>query len=280
MQVAKLDPAQRTLTATDLAFRIAPRINAAGRMDVASDVVELFTTRDAVRAGELAGKLDRLNSERQQAEADMLDQIDRRLREEPDFQSSRCIVVEGEGWHRGIIGILASRVVDRMRRPAMVIALEGGEAHGSGRSVPGFHLLNAIESCKQLFTRFGGHSHAVGFSLPAARVPELRSHLEAWAATARGGDGAQPALPCGLAPRPNYPGYFFTWLRRLEPLGNGNEEPVFVAYNVRLTAPVATHQGAPHLPAARPRGRAAPVGPPWDGIGRRASRRSAWSKAR
>ena len=89
-------------------------------MDVASDVVELFTTRDAVRAGELAGKLDRLNSERQQAEADMLDQIERRLREEPAFQASRCIVIEGEGWHRGIIGILASRVVDRMRRPAMV----------------------------------------------------------------------------------------------------------------------------------------------------------------
>ena len=156
MQVAKLDPAQRALTATDLAFRIAPRINAAGRMDVASEVVELFTTRDPVRAGELAAKLDRLNGERQQAEAAMLEEIDRRLREDPAFEASRCIVIEGEGWHRGIIGILASRVVDRMRRPAMVIALEGGEAYGSGRSVPGFHLLNAIEGCKELFTRFGG----------------------------------------------------------------------------------------------------------------------------
>ncbi len=237
MQVAKLDPAQRTLTATDLAFRIAPRINAAGRMDVASDVVELFTTRDALRAGELADKLDRLNSERQQAEADMLDQIDRRLREEPGFQLSRCIVVEGEGWHRGIIGILASRVVDRMRRPAMVIALEGSEAYGSGRSVPGFHLLNAIESCKQLFTRFGGHSHAVGFSLPAARVPELRSHLEAWAALHV--EETAPSLRChAVLPLDQITQALFTWLRRLEPLGNGNEEPVFVAYNVRLTAPV------------------------------------------
>ncbi len=237
MQVAKLDPARRTLTATDLAFRIAPRINAAGRMDVASDVVELFTTRDAVRAGELAAKLDRLNSERQQAEADMLDQIDRRLREEPGFQSSRCIVVEGEGWHRGIIGILASRVVDRMRRPAMVIALEGDEAYGSGRSVPGFHLLDAIESCKQLFTRFGGHSHAVGFSLPAERVPELRSHLETWAALHV--EETAPSLRChAVLPLDQITQALFTWLRRLEPLGNGNEEPVFVAYNVRLTAPV------------------------------------------
>jgi single-stranded-DNA-specific exonuclease len=237
MQVAKLDPKQRALTATDLAFRIAPRINAAGRMDVASDVVELFTTRDAARAVELAAKLDRLNGERQQAEAEMLDQIDRRLREEPGFQSSRCIVVEGEGWHRGIIGILASRVVDRMRRPAMVIALEGGEAYGSGRSVPGFHLLHAIESCKQLFTRFGGHSHAVGFSLPASRLPELKSQLEAWAALHV--EETAPSLRChAVLPLDQITQALFTWLRRLEPLGNGNEEPIFVAYNVRLTAPV------------------------------------------
>ena len=237
MRVAKLDPGQRTLTSTDLAFRIAPRINAAGRMDVASDVVELFTTRDAVRAGEFADKLDRLNSERQQTEAAMLDQIDRRLREEPGFQSSRCIVVEGEGWHRGIIGILASRVVDRMHRPAMVIALEGGEAYGSGRSVPGFHLLNAIESCKHLFTRFGGHSHAVGFSLPAARLPELKSHLETWAALHV--EETAPSLRChAILPLDQITQALFTWLRRLEPLGNGNEEPIFVAYNVRLTAPV------------------------------------------
>jgi single-stranded-DNA-specific exonuclease len=181
MQVAKLDPAQRPVTATDLGFRLAPRINAAGRMDVASDVVELFTTRDAPRAAELAAKLDRLNSERQQAEAKMLDEIDRRLQADPAFQSKRCIVMEGDGWHRGIIGILASRVVDRMARPAIVIALEGGDAYGSGRSVPGFHLLQAIESCKELFTRFGGHSHAVGFCLPAGRLPELKSRLEAWA---------------------------------------------------------------------------------------------------
>jgi single-stranded-DNA-specific exonuclease len=221
----------------DLAFRIAPRINAAGRMDVASEVVELFTTRDATRAADLASKLDRLNSERQQAEADMLEQIERRLEEEPGFSASRCIVIEGDGWHRGIIGILASRVVDRMRRPAIVIALEGSEAYGSGRSVPGFHLLNAIESCRQLFTRFGGHSHAVGFCLPAARLDELKSHIEGWAAIHA--EDAEPTLRChALLPLDQISEALFGWLRRLEPLGAGNEEPIFVAYNVRLTAPV------------------------------------------
>jgi single-stranded-DNA-specific exonuclease len=237
MQVAKLDPGQRAVTATDLAFRIAPRINAAGRMDVASDVIELFTTRDVSKAGELAAKLDRLNRERQEAEALMLEEIDRRLREEPAFASSRCIVIEGEGWHRGIIGILASRVMERMGRPAMVIALEGGEAYGSGRSVPGFHLLHAIEGCKELFTRFGGHAHAVGFCLPAGRLQELRSHLESWAAL--NVVEKEPSLRChAVLPLDQVTRTLYGWLRQLEPLGTGNEEPIFIAYNARLTAPV------------------------------------------
>ncbi|MGB8535212.1 MAG: single-stranded-DNA-specific exonuclease RecJ [Acidobacteriaceae bacterium] len=236
MLAAKLDPKQRALTATDLAFRIAPRINAAGRMDVASDVVELFTTRDVVRAGELAAKLDRLNSERQQVEAGLLEEIERRLRDEPSFAASRCIVIEGEGWHRGIIGILASRVVDRARRPAIVIAIEDGEAYGSGRSVPGFHLLQAIEGCKELFTRFGGHAHAVGFCLPASRLEELKSRLESWASL--NVEDTAPILRChAVLPLDQITEALYGWLRRLEPLGNGNEEPIFVAYNVRVTAP-------------------------------------------
>jgi single-stranded-DNA-specific exonuclease len=236
LQVAKLDPKQRALTATDLAFRIAPRINAAGRMDVASEVVELFTTRDPVRAEELAAKLDRLNSERQQAEAGMLEEIERRLREEPAFAASRCIVIEGEGWHRGIIGILASRVVDRAGRPAIVIAIENGDAYGSGRSVAGFHLLQAIEGCKELFTRFGGHAHAVGFSLPAARIQELKTHLETWATL--NVEETAPILRChAILPLDQITDALYGWLRRLEPVGNGNEEPIFVAYNVRLAAP-------------------------------------------
>ena len=234
LEVAKLDPAQRRITATDLGFRLAPRINAAGRMDVASEVVELFTTRDAARAAELARKLDRLNSERQQTEAGMLEEIERRL---PEMAHLRCIVVEGVGWHRGIIGILASRVVDRMRRPAMVIAIEDGAAYGSGRSVAGFHLLQALESCKELFTRFGGHAHAVGFCLPPERLPELKSRLETWAGAHV--EETAPTLQCdAVLPLDQITDALFGWLRRIEPWGAGNEEPVFVAYNVRLAGPV------------------------------------------
>ena len=239
MQLAELDPAVRRLTPADIAFRLAPRINAAGRMDVASDVIELFTTRDPIRAGELAEKLDRLNSERRQTEASVLQQIEQRLQDERGFADARCIVIDGESWHRGILGILASRVVDRMRRPAIVIARENGEAHGSGRSIPGFHLLDAIESCRELFTRFGGHAHAVGFSLPAERVPELRLRLQAWAAQL--GTLETPSLRChARLPLDQITPALLGWLRSLEPFGIGNEEPVFIACNVRVAAPVRT----------------------------------------
>jgi single-stranded-DNA-specific exonuclease len=237
IELADLDPARRRLTATDLAFRLAPRINAAGRMDVATDVVDLFTTRDPLRARELAEKLDRLNGDRRQAEAGVLEQIERRLEAEAVFAGARCLVIDGEGWHRGILGILASRVVDRRQRPAIVIARENGEAHGSGRSLPGFHLLNAIESCHELFTRFGGHAHAVGFSLPSDRVPELRQRLEAW--SERHGTFEAPGLNChALLPLNQINPALWGWLRRLEPFGMDNEEPVFVAHNLRVAAPI------------------------------------------
>ncbi len=237
MELAGLDPAARRLTPADIAFRIAPRINAAGRMDVASDVIDLFTTRDPSKAGELAEKLDRLNGERRQTEASMLQQIEQRLQDEPAFADARCIVIDGVSWHRGILGILASRIVDRLRRPAIVIASENGHAHGSGRSVPGFHLLDAIESCRELFTRFGGHTHAVGFSLPVEHLPELRLRVEAWAANL--GDLKTPALRChARLPLDQITPTLFGWLRRLEPFGIGNEDPVFIACNLRMAAPV------------------------------------------
>src|SRR5271167_1452352 len=169
----------RTLTSTEVAFRVAPRLNAAGRMDVARDVVDLFNEKDIERARKLAGRLDQLNAERQEQERRIMDDIERRLEEEPALRESYCVVLDGDGWHRGVIGITASRVVERHGRPALVISREGDEAHGSGRSIPAFHLLHALESCPELFSRYGGHAHAVGFALPGANVSKLRDHLDA-----------------------------------------------------------------------------------------------------
>jgi single-stranded-DNA-specific exonuclease len=235
LELADLDPAKRRFTSTDIGFRLAPRINAAGRMDIASEVVEMFTTRDAARARELALKLDRLNADRRNTEATVLAKIEEQLANDPELQQVPCIVLDGEGWHRGVIGILASRVVERTARPAIVITHESGEAHGSGRSIAGFHLLEAIESCHELFTRFGGHAHAVGFSLPSSRVPELRSRLIAYAAQNLTADSLDPALICdAYLPLDQITRELYTSLQCLHPTGMDNEDPVFLATAVRI----------------------------------------------
>ncbi len=236
MSVAQLDPSRRRLSATDLGFRLAPRINAAGRMDVASDVIELFTTRQPQRAQELAEKLNRLNAERRATELKMLAAVTRRL-EEPELASARCIVIDGEDWHRGVIGILASRVVDLTGKPTLVIAHEAGEAYGSGRSIVGFHLLSALESCADLFTRFGGHAHAVGFSLPSGRVPDLRAAMATYSLAHLSDELLGRAIVCDaeLALDRITPA-LFRQLRLLEPTGIGNGEPIFVTRGARIAA--------------------------------------------
>jgi single-stranded-DNA-specific exonuclease len=238
-KVAALDPATKELTGYDVAFRLAPRINAAGRMDVASDVIELFSTRDPARAAELAQKLDRLNRERRDEEARALVAIEVRLAADELLADDELLVVDGEGWHRGVIGILASRVVERTAKPAIVVSVEDGQAHGSGRSVEGFQLLNALESCADLFTRFGGHAYAVGFAMPAERLPELKRRLKAYAAKELAGRVPEQVLSIDAElSLDRITPVLVGWLRKLEPLGHGNPEPLFLARNARvLTAP-------------------------------------------
>jgi len=228
----------RPLTTGEVGFRVAPRINAAGRMDVARDVIELFSVKDVTRAREIASKLDQLNSARQEEERRILEAIRARFEEDPTLLDSFCLVIEGEGWHRGVIGITATRVVERYGRPTIVVARDNGEAHGSGRSISGFHLLNALESCAELFTRFGGHAHAVGFSMPAARLPELCSRLDAYARARLTLADFEPVLDVDAElPLDQVTPELFEVLRKLEPFGVGNPEPVFAARNARILAP-------------------------------------------
>ena len=231
-------PTTRPPTSTEIGFRVAPRLNAAGRMDVARDVIELFSVKDPARAKEIAARLDQLNSERQEEERRILQAIEARFEQEPDLRNAHCVVIDGDGWHRGVIGITATRVVERYGRPTLVLSHDGGEAHGSGRSIRAFHLLDAIESCRDLFTRYGGHSHAVGFSLPSARVPELRAHLDEYARLRLTAADFEPILDLDaelnldqVTPE------LFQALERLEPFGQGNPEPIFAARSVRLMAP-------------------------------------------
>ncbi len=228
----------RALSAGDIAFRVAPRLNAAGRMDIAERVIQLFTEKDAGKAAEMAMQLDQLNGDRQQEEQRILLEIQQKIDSSPEFKDAYCLVVDGEGWHRGVIGICATRVVERYHRPALVFSCEGGVAHGSGRSITAFHLLEALESCPELFTRFGGHSHAVGCALPADRIPELRSRLDTHA--------RQRLTPADFVPVLEYDAEislddvnhdFWTAVQKLEPFGSGNPLPVFVARDVKLIQP-------------------------------------------
>jgi len=234
LQVCELDGG-RTLTTTEVAFRVAPRMNAAGRMDLAKDVIDLFTVKDAARAKEIALRLHQLNGDRQQEEARIVAGIHEEVEKNPALREAYCMVVDGEAWHRGVIGICASRVVDRYNRPALVISKDGDEAHGSGRSIHSFHLLNALESCPELFTRYGGHSHAVGFALHAERIPELRQRLDAYARQHLTEADLVPLLETdGELPLEEVTAALWESLGRLVPFGMGNPEPVFVARAARI----------------------------------------------
>jgi single-stranded-DNA-specific exonuclease len=237
LEVAQIS-AKRPPNSTEVAFRIAPRINAAGRMDVARDVIELFSVKDSDRARLLAGKLDRLNAERQEEERRILRSIDERIAGDPALCEAYCIVVDGEGWHRGVIGIAATRIVERYHRPAMVISRDGEEAFGSGRSIRPFHLLEAVESSSALFTRYGGHSHACGFAMPSANVAQLRAELDAFARSRLTAADFDPVLDVEAElDLSEVTPALFRMLSLLEPYGTGNHEPAFVARNVRLVAP-------------------------------------------
>lgn len=250
-RVANL-PVGRPPSATDIGFRIAPRINAAGRMDVADDVVELFLTRSPERATELAEKLDRLNEERRATEREALDDIEQRLTTilaTHNHYPTEPIVFDHQDWHRGVIGILAARIVDRTERPALVITYDGLQAYGSGRSVPGFHLLDALTSVHhascattkagELFSRFGGHAHAVGFSLAASHVSLLRDRLRTHGKSLLTSNMPRPPRVCDAEiPKDLLCQDICRWIERCAPFGNGHPEPIFSTRSLELAAPV------------------------------------------
>ncbi len=176
----------------DIAFRLGPRINAAGRLYRADAGVELMLTDDPARAAEIATELDRANYERRDVERGVLAEAEAARRDLPQRAGDAAgLVLAGEGWHPGVVGIVASRLVERHRRPVVLIALDGeGHGRGSGRSVPGFDLLAALEACGEHLTRFGGHRAAAGLEIEAEHVASFREAFAAYAATALA--GAEP----------------------------------------------------------------------------------------
>jgi single-stranded-DNA-specific exonuclease len=222
-------------SARQVAFQIAPRLNAAGRMDTAKTVIDLFLSVDAARARELAQQLHDRNAERRLVEVEI-----RELCEQiPVADATAALVYYGQDWHRGVLGIVASRLVERFHRPVFVLArnAEDGTAQGSGRSIPAFHLLEALESMSGLFVKFGGHMHAAGVTLDCSRVEEFRERFNAYAAQCLCPEDFLPCLDIDAVLElreiddRSVEGVF-----ALAPFGHGNPPPLFAALNVEVAA--------------------------------------------
>ncbi len=173
----------KPITAENISYAIAPRINAAGRMDNAVTALQLVLCEDEERAGELAHKLNEINAARQETEQEIVRAAQEQLDKEPSLLEDRVILLWGRDWHPGVIGIVASRLVEKTGRPVIVVSVDAnGEGKGSGRSVQGFNLHACIASCADLLVRFGGHAMAAGLSVREENLPELRRRLNEWAA--------------------------------------------------------------------------------------------------
>ena len=226
------------LTAYDIGFRLGPRINAAGRMDAARAVVELFSTRDNEEARRLALHLDTRNQERKQVQQQIVELAIAELENaNTEPASSYVAVIAGAGWHRGVIGIAASKIAERINRPCVVFSIDGELAHGSGRSIEPYHLLNGLTACADLFEKFGGHSHAAGITIKPDRIPELRRRLNEHAAGCLSAEDLQPCVYIDAElPTDEITFELFAELQRLEPYGAGNSRPVFLARNLCIVS--------------------------------------------
>jgi len=217
-------------------FQIAPRINAAGRMDTAQSVIEMFLTGDPARARELAQQLHDQNADRQQVEAET-----REICESMEVDASAAaLVYYAEDWHRGVLGIVASRLVERLNRPVFVLSRndEDGLAQGSGRSIPAFHLLEALESMADLFVKFGGHKHAAGVTLDPANVDRFRERFNAYGLAHLQPEDFQPRMEIdGVLELKEIDEAAVNELFTLAPFGHGNPPPLFAALNVEIAAP-------------------------------------------
>lgn len=225
-------------SAGQVAFRIAPRINAAGRMAHAEEVITLFTTSDEAKAHEIASKLHDLNAERQQTEAEIVAAVLEECVTTPVTDEMAALVFCGKNWHRGVLGIVASRLVERFCRPVLVLSEEEGEASGSGRSIAPFHLLDALESMRDLFNRFGGHRMAAGVTLDAGRLAEFQQRFNAYALERLTPEDFRPHIEVDAAlGLDELNDASVAEVLSLAPFGAGNPAPQFALYDAEVVGP-------------------------------------------
>ncbi len=221
-----------------IAFMLAPRVNAAGRMSTPDIATRLLLASDdgmADEARRLAEQLETENTRRRQEEQDILASARKVIETDPDVGSRSVLVVAGEGWHRGVIGIVASKIVDAFYRPTIVLSIDDGVTHGSCRSIPGFDMLAALESCAPMMLRFGGHKQAAGLQIESARIKEFRQAINVWGEAALSPDDLRPRLwldgPLAFG---HISSQVAEELDMLAPFGPGNAKPVFHTSAVQI----------------------------------------------
>jgi single-stranded-DNA-specific exonuclease len=228
----------RTIDSYHIGFMVAPRVNAAGRMstpDIAARLLLAVDEAMAEEVRELALRLDGENVKRQEEEAEILAAAKKIVASDPDVGARSVLVVAGDGWHRGVIGIVASKLVDAFHRPAIVLSVDGDIAHGSCRSIPCFGMLGALERCAHLLTRFGGHRQAAGLALDPRRIRDFRIAVNDVADETLGPDDLMPRLriDADLGFR-GITGGVAAGVAALAPFGAGNPKPVFAARGVEI----------------------------------------------
>lgn len=219
------------LTAQDLLFLVAPRINAPGRLGSAEDSLALLTLEESNLAEALAERMNAANQRRKSIENCIMTEIERRLEARPELTEKRRILfLGGEGWHRGVLGIIASKLVEKYHRPTLVFALENGIASGSGRSIEGFHLHEALSQEQRLLDRFGGHAYAAGFTCDRKNLDALEEELETYAARILPEQKLSEETEIdAVLPLDEILPSTAKEINRLGPFGPGNPEPVFLS---------------------------------------------------
>ncbi|MBI3089269.1 MAG: single-stranded-DNA-specific exonuclease RecJ [Candidatus Tectomicrobia bacterium] len=224
-----------TINTGHVGFRLAPRLNAAGRMEDARLAVELMLTEDRRRAAELAGQLDALNRSRQETQEQIVEEALVLAEQQLAATGGPGLVVASQGWHIGIVGIVAARLAETFHQPTLVIAVEGAECRGSGRSVQGVDLYRALKECDDLFTKFGGHTHAVGFSMPAGYLDGLQRRFRKAVLAQVGEQPPGPKLVIDAEVELAALDFaFVSSLDRMAPFGIDNPAPVFCARGVTV----------------------------------------------
>jgi single-stranded-DNA-specific exonuclease len=250
-EVAKLET-EGPVSAGQVGFHLGPRINAAGRLDDATLGLQLLRTRSLAEARELAEKLDKANEERRQIERRMLVEA---VAQAEERQGARGLVLWAEGWHPGVVGIVAARVVERFHKPTLVIGVQGGVGKGSARSIEGFHLVEALGECAEHLSKFGGHRHAAGVTLDAERLIDFRREFEAVAARRLREEDLEARCPVDALVQPEeLTERAVSALAALGPFGAGNPEPLFVAESLHARGRIvaAKSGGVAHLKLVLP----------------------------